>query len=470
MADEADTPRTTAPRPAAPVVVARWVQLVMLPLGVLALYALAHAAGTVLLLFVVAAVIALILNPLVSLVERAHLPRTLAVIAVYAVIFTALPLAGFLLSGPIADQATTFANDVPGLVDDAGHALDDVQRFFDDKGIDVQIKGQSASALASLQERVVAGSGEIVATTGALLRTLVELSFYVILVFVLSIYMLIYAPRIGALVRGAMPPGDGTPDDDFPTGVQRAVSGYVRAQLLFSLIMGATAGVALWIFGVLGIFPDGRTYAFAFGLFFGLMELVPYVGPLLGALPAIIVALVQDPLTALWVALLFLALQQLEGHIVAPNVFGRSLRLNPLLVILALLLGGELYGFVGAIVALPIAAVVRETVDYLRRHLVFEPWGTGQPILIGRPAAAIEAEAAAREVGTVAPAPAAGAVAPPRERGAVAPPPGPDAGAPALVAVTEPDAVAAPTVALPDPAPPPRSRPRATDPLPPTRR
>ena len=106
------------------------------------------------------------------------------------------------------------------------------------------------------------------------------------------------------------------------------------------------------------------------------MELVPYVGPVLGALPPVIVALVQDPLMAVWVVLLFLALQQLEGHVVAPNVFGRALRLNPLLVILALLLGGQIYGFVGALVALPIAAVLRETVVYLRRHLVFEPWGT----------------------------------------------------------------------------------------------
>jgi predicted PurR-regulated permease PerM len=399
MAEEAVTPPDIAPPPAAPVVVARWVQLVMLPLGVLALYALAHAAGVVLLLFIVAAVVALILNPLVQLVERARLPRTLAVIAVYAVFFTALPVAGFLLSGPVGDQATSFANDVPGLVDDASSSLDDLQKFFDDKGVNLQIKGQTDSALASLQKSVVAGSGEIVAVTGELLGRLIELSFYVVLVVVLSIYMLIYGPQIGRLVRKIMPPGDGTPQDDFPTRVQRAVFGYVRGQLLFSLIMGTSAGVALWLFGVLGIFPDGRTYAFAFGLFFGLMELVPYVGPLLGALPPIIVALAQDPLMAVWVALLFLALQQLEGHVVAPNVFGRSLRLNPLLVILALLLGGEIYGFVGALVALPIAAILRETVVYLKDHLVFEPWGTSSPLIVAQaPPAMLPPEAAALEV------------------------------------------------------------------------
>jgi predicted PurR-regulated permease PerM len=399
MADEAATPPDAAPPPAAPVVVARWVQLVMLPLGVLALYALAHAAGVVLLLFIVAAVVALILNPLVALLQRARLPRTVAVIAVYAVFFTAIPVAGFLLSGPVSDQATSFARDVPALVDNASSSLDDLQGFFDDKGVDVQIKGQTDSALASLQSTVVEGSGEIVAVTGELLGRLIELSFYVILVLVLSIYMLIYGPQIGRLVRKAMPPGNGTPEDDFPTRVQRAVFGYVRGQLLFSLIMGTSAGVALWIFGLLGIFPDGRTYAFAFGLFFGLMELIPYVGPLLGALPPIIVALAQDPLMAVWVALLFLALQQLEGHVVAPNIFGRSLRLNPLLVIFALLLGGEIYGFVGALVALPIAAILRETVVYLKDHLVFEPWGTSSPLVVAQtPAAMLPPEAAALEV------------------------------------------------------------------------
>ena len=380
-----DTPRPPVPPPppGAPVVVARWVQLVMLPLAVLALFALAHAAGAVLLLFIVAAVIALILNPLVEFVQRTHVPRAAAVIAVYLAFFTVLPFLGFLAAGPVADQATSFANDVPGLVQDADAALDDVQRFFDDQGINVQIKGANDSALRTLQDRVVEGSGEIVTLTGELLRLFVELSFYVILVVVISIYMLIYAPRIGELVRSVMPPGDGTPEDDYPTRVQHAVFGYVRGQLLFSAIMGVSAGVCLWIFGTLGIFPDGRTYALAFGLFFGLMELVPYVGPVLGATPPVLVALVQDPLMALWVALLFVALQQLEGHVVAPNVFGRTLRLNPLLVILALLLGGQIYGLVGALVALPIAAVLRETLVYLKRHLVFEPWSASSPLLVG---------------------------------------------------------------------------------------
>ena len=76
-----------------------------------------------------------------------------------------------------------------------------------------------------------------------------------------------------------------------------------------------------------------------FGVFLGLMELIPYLGPFLGALPPILVALFTEPITALWVALLFLGIQQLEGHVVAPQIFGHTLRINPLVVIFALLLG-----------------------------------------------------------------------------------------------------------------------------------
>src|SRR5206468_10952391 len=172
---------------------------------------------------------------------------------------------------------------------------------------------QGETALQTLQDKVVGGTTDVVTFGGDLVKTIVTAGFALILVFILSIYMLIYGERIGETVRSVMPPGDGTPEDDYPTRVQRAVAGYVRGQLLFSLAMGTGAGLGLWVYGKLGIFAQGDDYALAFGIFFGLMELVPFVGPILGGLPPVLVALFQDPLTAVWVALLFTALQQIEG-------------------------------------------------------------------------------------------------------------------------------------------------------------
>jgi predicted PurR-regulated permease PerM len=370
------------------VVVPRWVQLVMLPLGVLALWVVARAAGPVLLIFTAAGIVALILNPLVTFFQRGLRYRGLAVAAVYFGFFGFLGLAGYLAANPVADQAKSFQRDVPGIIDSANQNLADLQNWLDKKGINLKVKDQGQTALQTLQDKVVGGTSDVVSFGGDLVKTLVTAGFALILVFILSVYMLIYGERIGEVVRSVMPPGDGTPEDDYPTRVQRAVAGYVRGQLLFSVAMGTGAALGLYIFGVLGIFPDGKTYAFAFGAFFGLMELIPFVGPFLGALPPVLVALFQDPVTALWVALLFLALQQLEGHVVAPNVFGHTLRINPLFVIFALLVGAEVAGLVGALLALPIAAVIRETVVYLRRHLVLESWGTAGPgtIVAGGPA------------------------------------------------------------------------------------
>jgi predicted PurR-regulated permease PerM len=139
--------------------------------------------------------------------------------------------------------------------------------------------------------------------------------------------------------------------------------------------MGTSAGVLLWVLGSLGIFPDGKTYALFFGAWYAFAELIPYVGPAIGAAPPVLIALFSgEPLDALWLTIAFTALQQIEGHIVAPTVFSQALRINPLLVIFALLLGGQVYGFIGAFLALPLAAIVRESVDYFRHNFTFERW------------------------------------------------------------------------------------------------
>jgi predicted PurR-regulated permease PerM len=357
------------------VVVARWVQLVLLPLALLVVWALARAAGKVLVIFIVAALIALILNPAVSFIQRGRMPRGLAVLAVYLAFFLALTGIGLLLANPISNQVASFSRNVPHLVNQANRTLAELQNTLNNQGMHVHFIAQGKTALQTLGDKIVKGSSSIVSFGGGLLTEAVQAGFDVLLVFVLSVYMLLYGQRIGRLIRTYMPDGDGTPADDYPTLVQNAVARYVSGQLLFSLIMGTTAGVALYLFGVLGIFPDGSKYAVVFAVFYGLMELVPYIGPIVGALPAVALALFTHPISALWVALMFVGLQQLEGHIVAPQIFGHTLRINPLLVIFALLLGLQMYGVVGALIALPLLAILRETAVYLGRHLAFEPWG-----------------------------------------------------------------------------------------------
>jgi predicted PurR-regulated permease PerM len=372
LADESKGPAPQSEPPRA--VVPRWIQLVVLPLGLLALWELAKAAGSVLMIFIVAGLIALILNPAVSFLQRTRLPRGLAVLAVYLGFFLALAGIGVAVANPISNQVRTFSDNLPHLVKEANKQIATFQNELNKHGIHVHLVKQGKTALQSIQDKVAKSAGKLASSSASLLTEAASAIFDLVLIFVLSVYMLIYGPEIGRLVRRAMPDSDGTRADDYPHLVQRAVSRYVGGQLLFSLIMGASTGVALYIFGVLGIFPDGEKYAIAFAVFYGVMELVPYIGPILGALPPTLVALFTKPISALWLVLLFIGLQQLEGHIVAPQVFGHTLRINPVLVIFALLLGLHVDGIIGALVALPLLSILRETVVYLSRHLTLEPW------------------------------------------------------------------------------------------------
>jgi predicted PurR-regulated permease PerM len=370
-----DSPPPAPPAPVEPVLVPRWVQMALLPVALAGAYLFLHAAGRILLLFIIAGLIALLLNPFVALLQRAKLPRGAAVGIVMVSVVALLTGLGFLLANRVSDQVSGFQRDVPGYVDDANAALADLQAWLDRKGIDLEVKQEGESALQTIGERITGGAGDVVSFTRDAVQILVEASLALILIIVVSIYMLIYGERIGAVVRGLVPPGDGTPEDDFPTRVQASLFGYVRGQVLFSLIMGTSAGLMLFCLGSLGIFPEGKTYAIAFGAWFGFAELIPYVGPAIGGFPPVVIAALSDnPIDAVWLIIAFTALQQLEGHVVAPNVFGQALRINPLLVIFALLMGGQVAGFIGAFMSLPIAAILRETIVYHRRHLIFQRW------------------------------------------------------------------------------------------------
>jgi predicted PurR-regulated permease PerM len=200
----------------------------------------------------------------------------------------------------------------------------------------------------------------------------VGLLFSIVLVIVVSVYMLLDMDRLAGVLNRRFPPHPGS--TPLVQRMEQALASYVRGQALLSLIMGTSAGVGLWVLGMLGLMPNGGKYALLFGTWTGIAELIPYVGPWLAAAPPVVYALVQHPLSAVWVALLFLAIQQLEGHIVVPKVMGHSLRLHPLLVIFGLLAGGEIYGFPGILIALPALAAGRAAWEFFAERVSLAAW------------------------------------------------------------------------------------------------
>src|ERR1700747_2316180 len=150
-----------APRTPPPVVVPRWVQMVMLPLGLLALWELARASGSILLVLIVAGIVALILAPLVRTLERA-MPRGLAITLVYIGFFVLVAAVGFLLANPVASQVTTFEHNIPQISADANRQLANLQTWLDNHGLHVHIQHQGQTALDTLQKYVSKRSSTIV--------------------------------------------------------------------------------------------------------------------------------------------------------------------------------------------------------------------------------------------------------------------------------------------------------------------
>ncbi|MGN6380805.1 MAG: AI-2E family transporter, partial [Gaiellales bacterium] len=215
-------------------------------------------------------------------------------------------------------------------------------------------------------------SGRAVAVARDLIITIFESLFNLVLVVVISIYMLLDAPRLSRYLREVFPSSD--PSDDLLTRVERALLAYVKGQTLVSLVIGVTAGLGMELLGLLGIFPEGSHYALAFGAWTAVTEVIPYVGPWLGAIPPLIVAGTTSLTAFIAVALVYLFIHQIEGHIVIPKLMAGAVKVHPLVVIFALLAGGELYGLPGILITMPLVAIGREVGVFLRERIGLESW------------------------------------------------------------------------------------------------
>jgi len=363
----------------------RWIQLVVLPVALVFAFLLAKTLGHVLFLFLTAAVIAFTLNPLVRDLTRLKVPRGLSVAAVYS-IFLAVVAALLIAIGAVAvDQAREAADRVDEYVTEnksgdqtaAELDIDRLQAWLDDHGLEqIQIREQVNEWLDGLSAGEISGyAQDAISFAQGAAFSVVLLMFSVILIIVISIYMLLDMQRLERTIDARFPPHGGAP---LTQRIEGALWGYLKGQAILSTVIGTSAGVGMYILGVTGLVEGAEQYALLFGLWTAFVEVIPYIGPWLSAVPPAIYALFADPPWAiLWVAILFLFIYQVEGHIVVPNVMANALRLHPLLVIFGLLAGGELYGIAGVLVALPTMAGGRAIWEFFRERVRLESWDEG---------------------------------------------------------------------------------------------
>jgi predicted PurR-regulated permease PerM len=375
--------------PSTTIRVPRWIQLVGLPVLAVVAFLLARTLGPVLFLFLTAAVIAFTLNPLVRDLTRLRLPRGLGVVVVFALFAAAAIAVIVLLTTIVVNQVNTASDRIdsyltvesPSGRTGAQQDIDRLQLWLDDHGLEnIDVEQQLNDLVDNLGAGDVSGyvQDAISFAQGAAVSVLVLL-FSIILIVVIAIYMLLDMPRLEGSIDRRFPPAGGLP---LTQRIERALWGYVKGQAILSFVIGTSAGVGMWILGTTGLVEGAERYALLFGLWTAFIEVIPYIGPWLSAVPPAIYALVVDPVGFIWVALLFVFIYQIEGHVVVPNVMANALRLHPLLVIFGLLAGAELYGIAGVLVALPTMAAGRAIWEFFHERLELETWeGQGDGLL-----------------------------------------------------------------------------------------
>jgi predicted PurR-regulated permease PerM len=321
------------------------------------LWTILHAIAHTLLLFLLANVVAFTLAPLVDNLERGTSRRWLAALLVYVGVALVLGSLFVLLAGPFVTQSLALAENLPRYVARLQLVVNELDQFFARFGIFSAGAQAQDQALRFFQESGASLLLNLVNIVGAVANVLVEL----LLVLVIAFYFLLDGARIQARALALVPVQHRSKALFVIDSVTRVLGGYLRGQLIMSITIGLMVGLGAAVFGL--------PYALVIGVLAGIFELVPMFGALLGAIPALVIALFQPFPTVLWVALYVFIVQQIENHILVPRITGHAVGLHPLGAIFALLAGLELGGFIGALFAVPVAGILFVLVGTAYRRL-----------------------------------------------------------------------------------------------------
>jgi predicted PurR-regulated permease PerM len=316
-----------------------------------------------LLVWVVLAVfLAVILTPPVEfLVARTGMRRGLATAVVFVVALALVAGMIFAFAHPLYVEGQDFVDDLPRLVEEArqgrGPLGDLVTRFDLEQRItdqQEQLRG-SIGQLGSQSMRVLGKVGSAIAGT--------------LTVLVLAFLIIMDAPRLTAAARTVLPPDRWDRVARVAGDSSRAVTGYMTGNLLISAVAGVGTYLLLWILGV--------PFKGVLALFVGMADLVPLVGATLGAAVVVIVAFIHSPTAGIATIVFFVVYQQIENHVLQPLIQSRTVKLSPLVVLVSALMGVELAGILGALLAIPLAGVIkvvaRDLWDDRQRRLDPEP-------------------------------------------------------------------------------------------------
>ncbi len=316
-------------------------------------FVLFYLLSDVVLILLFAIVVASAVSPFVTWFEKRGLPRLGGVLLLYAVVILLVVVLSTLVVPSVSSDLSNLTTYLPKVTQQISTSLDTVQqnssKYFDFVG---EIQNLAGVLAGYLQQFSQSALSLVVSAFGGL--------FSFVAVIVISFYLSIQRKGIENFLSAVVPERYETYIVDLWKRVEVKVGYWLQGQLLLGLIMGLLVYVGLSLLKV--------KFALIFAILIMILEIVPVAGPVLAAIPAILMAFLQDPSLAIWVMLFYIVVQQFESHVLVPIVIGKTTGLNPVVVILAILVGFHLAGVLGALLGVPMATIIVEVLDDMARN------------------------------------------------------------------------------------------------------
>ena len=324
--------------------------IVMTALAVAMMAALYFARDALIIIYI-SGLVAIGFGPVVRAIENQRLvpvgskrmPRWLAILIVYVVIIGVVVGIAAMIIPPLVEQAQELWRDLPARIERA-------QRFLIDRGFiprRITLEEAVQSAPSSSGATASSAVGTVATAVGSLATGIVG----VVSILILAFYLLIEGEGLFAGFARLFPRERRTEVIRAGREISTKVSAWMTGQLILGGTIGGTSAIGLYLLGV--------PYFYVLALVSAVGELIPVVGPILAAIPAIAAAFTVSPRTALWVTIFFVVQQQVENHVLVPKIMERQVGVSAVVVIVALLVGSSLFGVIGAILSIPTAAILQ---------------------------------------------------------------------------------------------------------------
>jgi predicted PurR-regulated permease PerM len=300
-------------------------------------------------LFILAIILGEAIRPLVAYLGRYHIPGPVAVLLIYLVVLGICGVLVWLFLTPLLSQIGNLSKNIPLYMDHLQTEISQLERTLRTKGALTRAADNLGSLVATAVQRALPG---LVAVPFGFLSGIFAFFIDLVVTLTMTLFWLMSSQRLKPFVVSLFPAQEQERAGRVMSEVGRCFGGYVRGTLISMVLIGLLSGLGLAILGV--------PYALLLGILAGFTELLPYLGPWISGSVAVVMSLITvGPLKALEVIILFILIQEIEGNVVEPLVMSKSVNVDPLVVIISVLIGINLLGIIGAILAVPIAAGIQ---------------------------------------------------------------------------------------------------------------